>query len=166
MNRVPQLLTAAKGEKVTRERVLALHGRIVDEVLLWTAGDRLGVEDEFSLRFEVMILAVSMVLVALKDDQGMVQGLWDMTFEGFEESLRQRGVNDIRIGARMRVIIHNAMGRCRAYMDAMKTADDVLLRQSIIRNVFNGVVDQQETVEMLLASVLKLPQRVLDGQNS
>lgn len=166
MKRVPQLLAGVGSKKAMRKRVLALHGRIVDEVLLWTAQDRLGVKDEFSLRFEVMTLAVSMVLVALKDDEALVQGLWDMTFEGFEESLRQRGVNDIRIGARMRVIIHTAMGRCRAYMDAMKTADEELLRQSIIRNVFNGEESQLKTVEMLLASVLKLPQRVMDGNNS
>ncbi|MBF0422826.1 MAG: ubiquinol-cytochrome C chaperone family protein [Magnetococcales bacterium] len=145
-----------------RQRVMAMHGRIVDEVLEWTREDRLGLKDDFSLRFEVMILAVAVVLVALKDEQDLLQGLWDMTFEGFEESLRQRGVNDIRIGARMRVIIHNAMGRCRAYMGAMKAADEGALRQSIVRNVFNGVESQQETVEILLSSVLQLPQRVLD----
>ncbi|MBF0347654.1 MAG: ubiquinol-cytochrome C chaperone family protein [Magnetococcales bacterium] len=149
-----------------RQRILALHGAVVDAVLGWTEGDRLGLKDDFPLRFEVMVLAVSSVLVALKDDPERVQGLWDMTFEGFEVSLRNRGVNDIRMGARMRVLLQHAMGRSRVYMDAINGKDETALRQAIIRNVFNGSVRQQETVEILLSSVLNLPGRVLGGINS
>ncbi|HIJ85529.1 MAG: hypothetical protein HW380_473 [Magnetococcales bacterium] len=150
----------------SRGRVMDLHGRIVDAVLSWTAEDRLGLKDDFPLRFEVMLLAVATVITEMQQDKTLAQSLWDMTFEGFEESLRQRGVNDIRMGARMRVLLQNGMGRCRAYMDAMKNKDDAALRQAVVRNVFNGTVGQQETVEILLSSVLKLPRRVLDGQNS
>lgn len=144
---------------------MELHGLIVDAVLQWTADDRLGLKDDFPLRFEVMILAVALVLVEAKDEKDLSQGLWDMTFEGLEESLRERGVNDIRMGTKMRVLVHNAMGRCRAYMAAMDNKNEVALAQSVARNVFNGVVGQQQTVEMLLSSVLKLPQRVLGGKN-
>ncbi|MBF0605702.1 MAG: hypothetical protein HQL07_18665 [Nitrospirae bacterium] len=165
MNFLKRLRTKKAAKAALRHRVMALHGLIVDAVLQWTADDRLGMKDEFPLRFEVMILAVALVLVAVKDEKELVQGLWDMTFEGLEESLRQRGVNDIRMGARMRVLIHNAMGRCRAYMAAMENKNEAALAESVVRNVFNGTVGQQQTVEMLLSSVLKLPQRVLGGKN-
>lgn len=158
-----------------REEAMALHSRIVEEVLAWTAKGRLGLEDGFASRFEVMVLAVAVVLFALAAEEKMSQdkssrkdlsqGLWDMTFEGFEESLRQRGVTDIRIGARMRVLLQNAMGRRNAYVDAMKDEKGIALHEAVVRNVFNGAVGNRETVEMLLSSVLKLPARVL-GNNS
>ncbi|MBF0109363.1 MAG: ubiquinol-cytochrome C chaperone family protein [Magnetococcales bacterium] len=160
------LRSGNRDREVARQRVMALHGRIVEEVLEWTAGDRLGVADRFSLRFEVMVLAVSVVMVSVKEDRELVQGLWDMTFEGFEESLRGRGVNDIRIGSRMRELIQHAMGRSRAYMDALNGHDTEALGRAIVRNVFGGEPPRQETVEILLSSVLNLPNRVSGGINS
>ena len=150
-----------RSDAVLRARVMPAHGRIVDRVLQITGEDVWGVADNFVFRFDVMVFFVSAVLRHLHH-AGQRQGtpiflqfsqtLWDVTFEGFEESLRDRGVTDIRMAARMRKLLQNAMGRRNAYLEAWeKPEDQNAIRSVIARNVFNGADATDPRTDMLLA---------------
>ena len=162
---------------------MAWHARLVTRTLEVTAQEGLSITDGFPLRFEVMILFVSSALFhlldkkkALSDAKKVAEELWVVTIEGFEESLRDRGVSDLRISARMRTLISNATARRNAYVEAWQhwsdatapdTTSDVRqepelsggvmspdgkLREAIARNVLNGSEIGDFRVDRMLKS--------------
>ncbi|MBF0369838.1 MAG: ubiquinol-cytochrome C chaperone family protein [Magnetococcales bacterium] len=86
-------------------------------------------------------------------DQSLSQALWEITFEGFEMSLRQRGVNDVRIGARMRQIFQDATGRRNIYLSAWENGDQDALRRAIRRNVLNTRPLEDPGIDRILAAL-------------
>ncbi|MEO5340069.1 MAG: ubiquinol-cytochrome C chaperone family protein [Magnetococcus sp. MYC-9] len=132
-----------------------MHDRIVDQVLRLTAEKELASNDAFILRFDVMILFVSAVLRRLHqagpDYHLCAQMVWDITFEGLEESLRNRGVSDLRLASRMRTLLQNATGRRNAYLAAWEEQDG--LRSAIGRNVFNGAEASDPRIDRVLANL-------------
>lgn len=148
------------GGAAHREWMLALYGRLVDHTKAFSGSGRLGIEDGFPLRFEIMVLLVSAVLwhwwVETKNSAAVSQVFWDVTGEGFEESLRQRGVSDIRMAVRMRKLMLNAMGRRNAYFEAWQAASPLAIRQAVARNVLNGAAVEDPRVDYLLEVVENL----------
>lgn len=134
---------------------MALHDRMVTEALGWSAGDRLGVTDDFPLRFDVMILLVAGVVHRLhhRGEDEVAQALWDMTFEGLEESLRQRGVTDLSMARRMKKLVRQATGRRDAFLAAWDAGDGAALRQAVARNVLNGADPDDPRVTGLIEGV-------------
>ncbi len=155
-----------------RSRAMAIHSRLVDRTLTLTRDGELAIEDGFPLRFDVMVLLVAAALRHLRRQEGgarvtaLSQALWDITFEGFEESLRDRGVTDIRMAARMRKLLMNATGRRDAYLQAWEMLDRAEnidatgaervmdghwpIREAIARNVLNGATIGDSRVDRLL----------------
>ncbi|MBF0160653.1 MAG: ubiquinol-cytochrome C chaperone family protein [Magnetococcales bacterium] len=141
-----------------------MHDRIVDRVLQATAQEGMGSTESFILRFDVMILFVSAALrhlhTADPPDTLRAQMLWEITFEGLEESLRSRGVSDLRMASRMRKLLQNAMGRRNAYLKAWDEPE--AMRAAIARNVFNGADAGDPRVDMLLTHLSGLAASVLE----
>ncbi|MEO5363684.1 MAG: ubiquinol-cytochrome C chaperone family protein [Magnetococcus sp. DMHC-8] len=138
-----------------REQVLAVHGDIVDQVVQLAAGDELGMADGFELRFDLLVLFVSALLHRLHDrvaQASLSQMLWDVTFESLEESLRERGVTDLRLASRMRTLLQSATGRRNAYLAAWdRPGDPDAIRAVIARNVLNGAAISDSRIDILLA---------------
>ncbi|MBF0620323.1 MAG: hypothetical protein HQL54_00205 [Magnetococcales bacterium] len=123
--------------------------------------EQLEMENDFTLRFELMILLVSDQMVTLRRQGGdqaaeRIQGLWTVTFEGFDASLRDQGVNDIRIGKRMHKLIGHGSGRRKAYVEALENNDLESLRDSIARNVLNGAQSDDTRIDPILAELSSL----------
>ncbi|MBF0399921.1 MAG: ubiquinol-cytochrome C chaperone family protein [Magnetococcales bacterium] len=142
---------------LSREQVLAIHGQVVDRVLQIT-GAGLGIEDNFSLRFDVMIYFISALLrhlhAAGRSHAATAQLLWDITFEGLEESLRDRGVTDIRMASRMRTLLQDATGRRNAYLAAWEqTERPEAIRVVMARNIFNGADATDPRIDALQAQL-------------
>lgn len=142
---------------LSREQVLAIHGQVVDRVLQIT-GAGLGIEDNFSLRFDVMIYFISALLrhlhAAGRSQAATAQLLWDITFEGLEESLRDRGVTDIRMASRMRTLLQDATGRRNAYLAAWEqTERPEAIRVVMARNIFNGADATDPRIDALQAQL-------------
>ncbi|MEO5346244.1 MAG: hypothetical protein H7834_07695 [Magnetococcus sp. YQC-9] len=144
-----------KAAREIRTRILALYDQLAGETLRLTAGDRLGVNDDFPLRFDVMILLVAGVVHRLhhRGDDELAQALWEMTFEGLEESLRQRGVTDLSMARRMKKLVRHATGRRDAFLAAWDAKDETALRQAVARNVLNGADPLDQRVSGLIAAV-------------
>ncbi|MBF0155932.1 MAG: ubiquinol-cytochrome C chaperone family protein [Magnetococcales bacterium] len=138
-----------------RIRALAVHDRLVARALELAGGGRLEMEDGFDLRFDLVVLFVSRTLYALNNrgDQGrrLQQALWDALFEGLDHSLRQRGVNDIRMAPRMRRLFRDATGRRDAYLAAWRDGDDPAIRRAVGRNVLNGAAGDDPRVAVIIA---------------
>ncbi|MEO5353412.1 MAG: ubiquinol-cytochrome C chaperone family protein [Magnetococcus sp. XQGC-1] len=151
------------GAPLSRPEVITLHGRIVDRVLRMTEGGW-GIPDTFDLRFDVMIFWVSALLRHLHgagpEYAPLSQMLWDITFEGLEESLRDRGVTDIRIASKMRKLLQDATGRRNAYLAAWE--DPAALRVVIARNIFNGADPDDPRIDTLLANLPGFAESVLE----
>lgn len=147
---------ARKHKKELRGWAMALHDRLAGSALATTRDEGLGLKDDFSLRFEVMTLLVSHHLFHLRQlgdalSGERMQALWEIMFEGFEYSLRHRGVNDIRIASRMRKLFQQATGRRDVFLAALESGDVASLRAAIARNVLNGAPPEDERIDRLLA---------------
>ncbi|MEO5367952.1 MAG: ubiquinol-cytochrome C chaperone family protein [Magnetococcus sp. WYHC-3] len=131
----------ARHAQALRHWALGRYDALAQQVLTLGAQPALASIDEFTRRFELLVLGVSVELFRLgRDGEGPSrrQALWDMTFEAFDASLRERGVTDIRIASRMGKLYKNATGRRNAYLTALEAADAAALEAAIARNVLGG----------------------------
>ncbi|MEO5330701.1 MAG: hypothetical protein H7839_01650 [Magnetococcus sp. YQC-5] len=147
-----------------RGQAMTIYDQLAKRTLDLTGGDQLGLPDDFALRFDVMVLLVAGVLRGMRqrgDAKELAQGLWEMTFEGFEESLRNRGVTDIRMAARMNKLLMQATGRRNAYLMAWDAGEVQVLREAVGRNVLNGADPQDSRVDILLEAVQGMEQEIL-----
>ncbi|MBF0190386.1 MAG: hypothetical protein HQL99_04465 [Magnetococcales bacterium] len=135
---------------------MALYDRLATRALALTHADRLGIPDDFPLRFDVMTLLVAGLLHRLRhqeNSQALSQALWEMTYEGFEESLRCRGVTDMGMGRRMKKLVLQGTGRRDAYLAAWDAQDPQALRAAVARNVLNGADPADARIDIVLAEV-------------
>nr|CRH05048.1 conserved protein of unknown function [Candidatus Magnetococcus massalia] len=139
---------------------------MAEQVVHWVEADRLKMEDKFDLRFEIAVFWMTHMMAEIKKRYPqraaeLNQALWNATFEGFDWSLRERGVVDIRMNARMRKLFTHAHGRRNAYVAALEQGDDDLLKQSIVRNILDGKAEiDDERVEQLVQSLDDIAQIV------
>ncbi|MBF0184858.1 MAG: ubiquinol-cytochrome C chaperone family protein [Magnetococcales bacterium] len=151
-------------EAILRRQAMAIHDGIIERVLLIIEQENLHLNDNFELRFDILMLLVSHVLRYLHDlgDQlPLSQTLWELTFESLEESLRERGVTDIRMASRMRKLLQNATGRRNAYLTAWDNRDKQAIREAIARNILNGATSDDPRIDRLLANLPGFPQAVV-----
>lgn len=156
-----------------RRLVMLIHDAVVDRTVALTQQPHWNMGDSFEFRFDVIVFLMSSVLHRL---HGMkqphthhaltqcAQQLWDVMFESLEESLRDRGVTDIRMAARMRRLLQHAMGRRRAYLEAwQQKAPQAAIQHAVARNIFNGAPHTDPRIERFLAASHGVPESVLPG---
>ena len=138
-----------------KSHVREVHARLVAHALELSKEGELGLRDGFILRFELVTLLVAGALYRLRQQgrEDTLQALWDVTFEGFDHSLRQRGVSDLRIASRMRKLLRGATGRRDVYLTAMEQGDAEGLRQAIARNVLDNALERDPRVDRLLVEL-------------
>ncbi|MBF0294323.1 MAG: ubiquinol-cytochrome C chaperone family protein [Magnetococcales bacterium] len=147
--------TKKRSQQAMRARAMTIHDHLAERTLALTHGDRLAIADDFPLRFDVMVFLAAAAVHRLRrhdNEEAMSQAVWEMAFEGFEESLRNRGVTDLRMGARMNRLLRQAGGRGMAYLTAWESGDETALRAAIARNILNGADPDDARVAVLLAS--------------
>ncbi|MBF0136092.1 MAG: hypothetical protein HQL65_07620 [Magnetococcales bacterium] len=140
--------------------VLARHDQLVEQTRVLTGTDWLALPDDFNLRFEVLVLLVAVQLSvwrrrAQPEDETRIRLLWEIMFEGFDNTLRQQGVSDIRMASRMRKLLGHATGRRNAYLESLAVRDPQPLHAAIGRNVLN-LQDAQTNdprIQRLLAAI-------------
>jgi hypothetical protein len=158
-----QWLHNKQQKKLQREQVMAVHDRIVDHLLKLIANGNLGIEDDYELRFDLMVFFASYLLFCQKDDVEFSHNFWELVFEGIRESLRLRGVTDVRIGARMGEALKDATGRRNVYLAAWDADDQELLRKAIARNVLCGAKADDKRVDTVLAGLAGFPDNMMNG---
>jgi hypothetical protein len=150
-------------KQVMRERVLMVHDRLVDHLLKLAENRGLGLEDGYDLRFDLMVFFAANLLYCLREETEFSQELWETVFEGFQESLRLRGVTDVRMAARMKQTLQDATGRRNIYIVAWENGDHDGLRRAIARNILNGAEIDDGRIDRILAALEGFPDIMLTG---
>ena len=135
-----------KGRKRRREAARRLYAAAVRQArdpALYTAG---GVADTLDGRFDLIVLHVVPLMRRLRRcgeaGRGLSQALFDVMFDDMDQSLREMGVGDLRVGKRVKQMARAFYGRAAAYDRAFDTAPGAERRRSIAealeRNIFNN----------------------------
>jgi hypothetical protein len=152
-----------KQKKLQREQVMAVHDRMVDHLLNVIANGNLRIEDDYDLRFDLMIFFASYLLFCQKEDVEFSQSFWELVFEGIQESLRLRGVTDVRMGAKMGQALKDATGRRNVYIAAWEADDQEVLRKAIARNVLCGAKADDKRVDTVIAGLADFEKNMMNG---
>ncbi|MBF0456107.1 MAG: hypothetical protein HQL72_14975 [Magnetococcales bacterium] len=149
-------------KQALRERAMRVHDRLVDRLLVVSGSGKLNLEDGYDLRFNIMVFFAARLLYTLRDDPEFSQEFWEITFEGFQESLRLRGVTDVRMAARMKQVMQDATGRRNVYVVAWENQDGEGLRRAVGRNILNGAKKEDRRIDLLLAAIEGFPDAVME----
>jgi cytochrome b pre-mRNA-processing protein 3 len=117
-----------------------------------------GVPDTVDGRFDMVVLALSLLLVRLERDadDARARALSSLLIERFvadmDGSFREIGIGDMVIGKHMGRAMQALGGRLGSYRDALAAdADSALLRTALTRNVLRGedvAVDRLDWLEL------------------
>ena len=136
---------------------------------LYTAGV---VADTLDGRFDLIVLHVVPLMRRLRqcDQAGrqLSQALFDVMFDDMDQSLREMGVGDLRVGKRVKQMARAFYGRALAYDDAFDRAPGADRRRAIAtaleRNVYNDDPPPGAPVQAMAGYVETLLD-ALDGQS-
>ncbi|TAN46421.1 MAG: hypothetical protein EPN26_15150, partial [Rhodospirillales bacterium] len=127
--------------------------------------DELGVPDSVEGRFDLLALHAFLVMEALgPDNPKQAQKLFDLMFDDMESNLRELGVSDIRIGARVKKLAQDFFGRSEAYRKALENNDDSDLIAALDRNVFARAPTHPAHLEHLARYVRQCRAAPMTGQ--
>ena len=143
---VGRIWRSLKGRKRRREaarRLYTVAVRQARQPILYTEG---GVADTLDGRFDLIVLHVVPLMRRLRqcDEAGrqLSQALFDVMFDDMDQSLREMGVGDLRVGKRVKQMARAFYGRAKAYDQAFDRAPGAERRRAIAealeRNVFNN----------------------------
>lgn len=148
-----------------------LYGEIVRRTRQPVLYEGLGVPDTLDARYDVLLLHAFPVFrrlgtlsraqaeaVGVSERQteasGLSQALFDHMVRDLDTNLREAGVSDMRIGARMKKLARGFYGRLATYDEALAQDDgDAALRDALDRNVFNKVLASDEGLAALAGYV-------------
>ncbi|MFO1129413.1 MAG: ubiquinol-cytochrome C chaperone family protein [Rhodospirillales bacterium] len=103
-------------------------------------------------RFDMIALHAILVLRRMRDDAtaaNTAQALFDRMFVDFDESLREMGVGDLRVGKQVKAMAKGVYGRIVAYGDALDRKDQAGLAEALRRNVYRSAVPVDDSVARL-----------------
>lgn len=104
-----------------------------------------GVPDSVDGRFELLILHCFLVLRRLKaeskETEALAQTLFDTLIYDMDQSLRESGVGDLKVGPKLRDMAEAFYGRIKAYEAALADEDDAALADALRRNLY-GTADE------------------------
>jgi cytochrome b pre-mRNA-processing protein 3 len=125
-----------------QDNIERLYGAIVAQARLPTFYAEWGVPDTLEARFDLLVLHVHLLFRRLANGsaeaRAVGQGLFDRFIADMDASLRELGVGDLGVPRRMREMGEAFYGRAAAYDAAFAHADDSLLVDALMRNVYSG----------------------------
>ena len=143
--------------------IAALYGAVVAQARCPRFYQAYGVADTVLGRFDMIVLHAALLLRRLREGDGAMQGLAQGVFDAFcldiDHNLREMGISDQGVPRQMRRVGEAFYGRAKAYDAALAQADNALLAEALIRNVYAEAVDPQVAAAWLAAYV----RRVVDA---
>ena len=177
VGRVWRHLKRRKRRREAARRLYTAAVRQARDPILYAEG---GVADTLDGRFDLIVLHVVTLMRRLRqcEEAGrqMSQVLFDVMFDDMDQSLREMGVGDLRVGKRVKQMARAFYGRAKAYDQAFEPAPGAERRRAIAealeRNVFNNepppaarVLEMAAYVETLLDALdRQSPVALLGGE--
>ncbi|MFN3077932.1 MAG: ubiquinol-cytochrome C chaperone family protein [Alphaproteobacteria bacterium] len=116
-----------------------LYGSIVRQARTPEFYTELGVSDSVDGRFDLIVLHAFLLLRRLKQDGSesatLAQAVFDAMFADMDRSLREMGVGDLRVGAKVKQMATAFYGRVAAY-DSGLDGDAGELEGALMRNLY------------------------------
>jgi cytochrome b pre-mRNA-processing protein 3 len=103
-------------------------------------------------RFDMIVLHSVLVFRRLRGEPAaaaVAQALFDRMFADFDESLREMGVGDLRVGKQVKAMAKALYGRIVAYGGALDRGDQAALGEALRRNVYRHVSPAATSIERL-----------------
>jgi cytochrome b pre-mRNA-processing protein 3 len=124
------------------DSIARLYGTIVAQARAAPFYRSYGVPDTVDGRFEMVVLHMVLMLRRLEGEpaagRAIGQGLFDWFCRDMDGSLREMGVGDLAVPAKMRNIGEAFFGRQAAYGQALCAASLEALTTALARNVFDA----------------------------
>ncbi|WP_162305951.1 ubiquinol-cytochrome C chaperone family protein [Oleisolibacter albus] len=146
-----------------QQRIVAeLYGRIVtqsrDPGFYLQGAQQGGVPDTVEGRFELIALHGWMVMRRLRDGGAALadfnQALFDFLFADMDRNLRELGVSDMKIGAKVKDLATHFYGRVAAYEAGVApSAEPGALEAALDRNLFGSTLPEPQHVAVMAAYV-------------
>jgi cytochrome b pre-mRNA-processing protein 3 len=149
-------------------RIIArLYGAIVAQARMPEFYRTYGVPDTVSGRFEMVVLHVVIMLNRLRAEPGSAeaagQGVFDSFCSDMDGNLREMGVGDLAVPAKMRRLGEAFYGRQQTYESALSAAGDVPLAEALGRTIF-GLEHGTNASALRLAAYVRVAVRHLAAQ--
>jgi cytochrome b pre-mRNA-processing protein 3 len=124
------------------EAALALYVRAVAAAREPWLYQALGVPDTLDGRFDLLALYAFLLIHRLRTapapGPALAQAVFDAMFSDMDNTLRELGVSDLRVGKHMRAMWEALHGRAQAYASALDANDRGALAAAVARNVWRG----------------------------
>ena len=135
-------LARAFGHDPEQSAAVDLYSRIVEQArtpaFYVEYGAAYGVPDTVEGRYDLLTLHMFLVLRRLRREaettKPFAQKLFDVMFRNMDDSLREMGVGDLKVGAKVRGLAEDFYGRLGAYERALEGEGS--LEEALGRNVF------------------------------
>jgi cytochrome b pre-mRNA-processing protein 3 len=145
----------------------ALYGAIVAQARQPVFYLEYGVPDTVNGRFEMVLLHAGVLLDRMSDEEADIRALGQDVFDYFcqdmDDTLRERGVSDVKVPREMKRVAEAFYGRQAAYRTALNGSDRQALADALRRNVYAGV---QEAEADRMAAYLRVLNESLRGQRA
>ncbi|WP_051881517.1 ubiquinol-cytochrome C chaperone family protein [Parvularcula oceani] len=142
-----------------------LYTEIVEQARSPVLYEEYGVPDTVDGRYDLLTLHMVLVLRRLKREgegrRGFSQQLFYVMFRNMDDSLREMGVGDLKVGKKVRELAEAFYGRLGAYETAFEKDGDAALRSALGRNIY-GQEDAPEAAR--LAAYARAADTALAGQ--
>jgi cytochrome b pre-mRNA-processing protein 3 len=127
------------------EPARALYVAIVEQARQPAFYARYGVPDSVDGRFEMLVLHCFLVLRRLRvshaETEDLAQTLFDTLIYDMDQSIRESGVGDLKVGPKLREMAEAFYGRIKAYEQGFGAAQEGALESALLRNLY-GTVDR------------------------
>lgn len=141
------------------DTISALYGVIVAQARRPVFYREYAVADTINGRFDLLLLHVAAVVSRLMQDEATRpagQLLFDRFCTDMDDNLREIGISDIAVPRHMKRVGQAFYGRARAYETALAAADDRLLTEALVRNIYAGQPPEAAVVAHLAAYMRSL----------
>ena len=120
-----------------------------------------GVPDTLEGRFEMLALHAFLVLRRLRKvaeseadaAKELGQKVFDILFDDMDQTLREIGISDLKVGKEIKGMASAFYGRIGAYDEGLDSPDSDALQAALTRNVYAGVAPEGAVLDTMSAYV-------------
>ena len=129
----------------------------------------LGVPDTTDGRFELLLLHMALLMRRLRQEREagaeLRQALFDTLIFDLDQSLRESGVGDLKVGPKLKVMGEAYYGRSKAYDDGLNNLENTELKAALTRNLYGTVAAPSPVAVESIANYMRSVMRNLNGQS-
>src|SRR5690625_1048453 len=129
----------------------------------------LTVPDSVDGRFELLLLHLALLLRRLRKEgqssQDLMQTIFDTFIFDLDQSLRESGVGDLKVGPNLKAMGEAFYGRSKVYDDGLSVVGDASLKAALVRNVYGTAAPPPAPAADAFSNYVRRVSQQLDSQS-